>query len=111
MPYPGELWKERRAKPTDIYPAFRRLNVGDSMLRAFPRVEGGSRRVTQVSLNNMIAISHADYALWGIKAKWLDRPVLRLLGGGVQDRIPAYASTAGFSLSPENAAERATMIC
>jgi L-alanine-DL-glutamate epimerase-like enolase superfamily enzyme len=79
--------------------------------RAFPRVEGGSRRVTQVSLNNMIAISHADYALWGIKEKWLDQPVLRLLGDGVQDRIPAYASTAGFSLSPENAAERGTMIC
>lgn len=167
MTYPGELWEERGAKPTDLYPAFRKLNVEDSMRRAFPREGDGGYRVTQMFLNvetdegitgvvgpltgdatafylltqlrslligqdplsteylwdvmyrnapngrsgdNMIAISHIDYALWDIKAKWLDQPVLRLLGGAVQDRIPAYASTAGFSLSPDKAAERVTMI-
>ena len=60
--------------------------------------------------DNMIAISHVDYALWDIKAKWLGQSVLQLLGGAVQDRIPAYASTAGYSLEPEKAAERAAMI-
>ncbi|MDA1302419.1 MAG: mandelate racemase/muconate lactonizing protein [Proteobacteria bacterium] len=167
MTYPGELWEERGAKPTDLYPAFRRLNVEDSMRRAFPGVRDDGYRVTQMFLNvetdegitgvvgpltgdatafylltqlrslligqdplrteylwdvmyrnapngrsgdNMIAISHVDYALWDIRAKWLNQPVLNLLGGAVQDRIPAYASTAGFSLSPEKAAERVTMI-
>ncbi|MDA1302669.1 MAG: mandelate racemase/muconate lactonizing protein, partial [Proteobacteria bacterium] len=51
MPYPGELWEERGAKPTDIYPAFRRLNVENSMRRAFPRVGDGGYRVTQTFLN------------------------------------------------------------
>ena len=60
--------------------------------------------------DNMIAISHVDYALWDIKAKWLNQPVLTLLGGPVQEKIPAYASTAGFSLEPARAAERVAMI-
>ena len=60
--------------------------------------------------DNMIAISHVDYALWDIKGKWLNQPVHALLGGPVQDKIPAYASTAGFSLEPERAAERVRMI-
>ena len=60
--------------------------------------------------DNMIAISHVDYALWDIKAKWLGQSVLTLLGGPVQARIPAYASTAGFSLVPDKAAERAAAI-
>jgi len=60
--------------------------------------------------DNMIAISHIDYALWDIKGKWLNQPVHALLGGPVQDKIPAYASTAGFSLEPEKAAERVRMI-
>ncbi len=60
--------------------------------------------------DNMIAISHVDYALWDIRAKWLNQSVLTLLGGPVQDRIPAYASTAGYSLEPEKAAERVAMI-
>lgn len=167
MPYPGQLWEERGAKPLDIYPAFRKLSVADSMHRAFPQAGDGHYRVTQTFLNietdegitgvvgpitgdatafylltqlrslligqdplateylwdvmyrnapngrsgdNMIAISHVDYALWDIKAKWLGQPLLTLLGGPVQDRIPAYASTAGFSLEPEKAAERAASI-
>ena len=60
--------------------------------------------------DNMIAISHIDYALWDIKGKWLNQPVHALLGGPVQDKIPAYASTAGFSLEPGKAAERVRMI-
>jgi L-alanine-DL-glutamate epimerase-like enolase superfamily enzyme len=60
--------------------------------------------------DNMIAISHIDYALWDIKGKWLNQPIHALLGGPVQDKIPAYASTAGFSLEPDKAAERVRMI-
>ena len=60
--------------------------------------------------DNMIAISHIDYALWDIKGKWVNQPVYELLGGPVQDKIPAYASTAGFSLEPDKAKERVKMI-
>ena len=60
--------------------------------------------------DNMIAISHVDFALWDIKGKWLNQPVHALLGGPVQDKIPAYASTAGYSLEPEKAAERVKAI-
>lgn len=60
--------------------------------------------------DNMIAISHIDYALWDIKGKCLNQPVHALLGGPVQSEIPAYASTAGFSLEPKKAAERVKMI-
>jgi len=59
---------------------------------------------------NMIAISYIDVALWDIKGKWLNQPVCRLLGGPVQDKIPAYAATAGFSLEPEKAKERVRML-
>ena len=31
MEYPGVLWEERGAKPLDIYPAYRRLGVKDTM--------------------------------------------------------------------------------
>ncbi len=60
--------------------------------------------------DNMIAISHVDFALWDIKGKWLSQPAYALLGGPVQEKIPAYASTAGFSLEPQKAAERVKMI-
>jgi len=60
--------------------------------------------------DNMIAISHVDVALWDIKGKWLNQSVHRLLGGPVQDRIPAYAATAGFSLEPEKVEERVRML-
>ena len=56
--------------------------------------------------DNMIAISHIDYALWDIKGKLANQPIHALLGGPVQDKIPAYASTAGFSLEPKKAAAR-----
>ena len=47
--------------------------------------------------DNMIAISHVDFALWDIKGKYPNQPVHALLGGPVQEKVPAYASTAGFS--------------
>ena len=56
--------------------------------------------------DNMIAISYVDIALWDIKGKWLGQPVYRLLGGPVQDKIPAYASASGCSLDPEKVRER-----
>jgi L-rhamnonate dehydratase len=56
--------------------------------------------------DNMVAISYIDIALWDIKGKWLGQPVYRLLGGPVQDKIPAYASASGCSLDPEKVKER-----
>ncbi len=60
--------------------------------------------------DNMTAISHADIALWDIKGKWLGQPVCSLLGGPVQEKIPAYASTSGYSLEPEAVKRRAKEI-
>jgi len=38
------------------------------------------------------AISAVDIALWDIAGKELDKPAYELLGGPIQDEIPAYAS-------------------
>jgi len=56
--------------------------------------------------DNMHAISYVDVALWDIKGKALGQPVYRLLGGPVQEKIPAYASALGFSIEPEKAKEQ-----
>lgn len=56
---------------------------------------------------SMFAISVIDCALWDLKGKWADTPVYRLLGGPIRREIPAYASMLGFSIEPDQAAERA----
>jgi len=56
--------------------------------------------------DNMHAISYIDIALWDLKGKFLGQPVYKLLGGPVQDKIPAYASALGYSLEPEKVKER-----
>jgi L-rhamnonate dehydratase len=53
----------------------------------------------------MRAVSYVDIALWDLKGKWVNKPVVQLLGGPVQDKIPAYISTSGYSLEPAKAAE------
>jgi len=55
---------------------------------------------------HMAAISYVDVALWDIKGKWLEQPVYKLLGGPVQDKIPAYASCLCCSIEPEKVKER-----
>ena len=55
---------------------------------------------------HMHAISYVDVALWDIKSKSLGVPISRLLGGPVQEKIPAYASTVGFSLEPDKVYEK-----
>ena len=57
--------------------------------------------------NEMMALSVVDCALWDLKGKWVGVPVYRLLGGPTRDRIPAYASTLGYSLEPELVSQRA----
>ena len=42
--------------------------------------------------DNMTAICFADIALWDIRGKWSKQPVCNLLGGPVQQKIPAYCS-------------------
>lgn len=55
----------------------------------------------------MQAISAIDCALWDLKGKWANAPVYRLLGGPLREDIPAYASALGYSVRPEDAAQRA----
>jgi L-alanine-DL-glutamate epimerase-like enolase superfamily enzyme len=49
------------------------------------------------------AISGLDVALWDIYGKSLGLPIYRLLGGGVRERLPAYAS--GGWAPPEQTAD------
>jgi L-rhamnonate dehydratase len=56
--------------------------------------------------NAMMALSVVDCALWDLKGKWAGAPVYRLLGGPTRQRIPAYASTLGYSLEPELVSQR-----
>jgi L-rhamnonate dehydratase len=46
----------------------------------------------------MLAISAVDCALWDLKGRWLNVPVLQLLGGPTRASIPAYASMLGFAV-------------
>jgi len=55
----------------------------------------------------MKAISAIDCALWDLKGKYYDEPVYRLLGGPTRTEAPAYASTLGFSVEPEDVDRRA----
>ncbi|MHA2204098.1 MAG: enolase C-terminal domain-like protein, partial [Candidatus Hodarchaeales archaeon] len=68
----------------------------DIMFRSYPNNRKG---------DYMRAVSMVDIALWDLKGKWVDKPVMRLLGGPVQEKIPAYISTLGWSLEPKTAAE------
>ena len=54
----------------------------------------------------VMAVSAVDCALWDLIGKAEDEPVVRLLGGPVQNRVPAYASMLGFSLEPKDVARR-----
>ena len=51
------------------------------------------------------AIGGIDIALWDIAGKYYNQPVYRLLGGPLQTRIPAYASTLFGGNGKETAAE------
>jgi len=55
----------------------------------------------------MTGVSPIDCALWDLKGKAWEQPVYRLLGGPTRPTVPAYASMLGFSVEPEQAAERA----
>jgi L-rhamnonate dehydratase len=53
----------------------------------------------------MTGMSPVDCALWDLKGKAWDQPVVRLLGGPARPAVPAYASMLGFSVEPEAAAQ------
>ncbi len=46
----------------------------------------------------MMAISAVDCALWDIRGRALGQPLVKLLGGPIRERIPAYASMLGFNV-------------
>lgn len=54
-----------------------------------------------------MAISAIDNALWDIRGKVFDSPVWQLLGGGLRNTIPAYASMLGTPLDSGTVADRA----
>jgi len=54
----------------------------------------------------MMAISAVDCALWDLIGKAKGEPTVRLLGGPTREKIPAYASTLGVSLKPEDVVRR-----
>jgi L-alanine-DL-glutamate epimerase-like enolase superfamily enzyme len=58
----------------------------------------------------MMAISAVDLALWDLKGKLLGAPVYELLGGPTRDANRAYASMLGYSIEPEQAAEKARQV-
>ena len=72
-----------------------RLNLALAHGRPYHRA--GSRGET------IHAISGVDVALWDIFGKTVGMPIYRLLGGGVRERLPAYAS--GGWAPPEQTAE------
>lgn len=51
-------------------------------------------------------IATLDLALWDLAGKVRQESVCSLLGGPVQDQIPAYAAMLGFSPEPQRAADR-----
>ena len=51
-------------------------------------------------------IATLDLALWDLAGKARRESVVSLLGGPVQERVPAYAAMLGFSPEPQKAAER-----
>lgn len=57
----------------------------------------------------MCAISGADTALWDVLGKSLGLPINRLLGGGVRDRVRAYAS-GGWAAPGQAADEMAAYV-
>ena len=52
------------------------------------------------------AISAIDIALWDIKGKSVDKPVYKLLGGPVRNRVVCYPHIAGSSIAELIAAAR-----
>lgn len=56
--------------------------------------------------DTVFAISAVDCAVWDLIGKVKEEPVVKLLGGPVQEKVPAYASMLGFSVEPDKVAER-----
>ena len=52
------------------------------------------------------ALSAIDIALWDLKGKLLDQPLINLIGGAHREQVPALASTHAFDASLEYEAER-----
>jgi L-alanine-DL-glutamate epimerase-like enolase superfamily enzyme len=58
----------------------------------------------------MMGISYCDNALWDLRARHLDIPVFRLLGGPTQHPVRVYGSCLGFPVDPPLAAKRAAQL-
>lgn len=52
------------------------------------------------------ALSAIDVALWDLKGKLLNQPLINLIGGAHRERLPALASTHAFNASIEYEADR-----
>lgn len=47
--------------------------------------------------HGLMGVSALDNALWDLRGRMSGKPVYQLLGGATRQRIPAYASTLGYS--------------
>ena len=56
------------------------------------------------------ALSGVDTALWDLKGKLFGQPVAKLLGGSVRDPVPMYASSMRRDISPQDDAERLSVV-
>ncbi|HVU93455.1 MAG TPA: enolase C-terminal domain-like protein [Jatrophihabitans sp.] len=54
----------------------------------------------------MLALSALDCALWDVRGQHFGVPVHVLLGGPTREEVPAYASTLGDSIDPEDVSRR-----
>src|SRR5471030_456110 len=122
LPTENNIWEERLARPLDIYAEYRdrddheggvQHKDGFGITTVFLEIatdEGvdGLAGPIPRSIASIIA-SHLrrlligqdprdSEKLWDLRAKWMQQPVYRLLGGSSRDSIPTYASMLGFSV-------------
>src|ERR671924_839688 len=82
-----------------LAPAARGIDLEQDMSRAWHEMGGLLRNVGRPGIGFM-ALSAVDIALWDLKARLEERPVVELLGA-VRDEAPVYGSGGFTSYSPE----------
>jgi D-galactarolactone cycloisomerase len=96
-----------------LKPAFVGRDIFDRT-EIFDEIHSGRYTVARRGLI-VIALSGLDIALWDLIGKELGQPICNLLGGGVRDKVVAYAShghfTAAAGLPDDTSLERDAKDC
>ncbi len=101
---------DSEALPTILGP-LRRLLIGQDALaieKLWDQMYRSNRHAR--ASHYMMGISYCDNALWDLRARFLDIPVFRLLGGPTQHPVRVYGSCLGFPVDPPLAAKRAAQL-